>query len=212
MVFDKVGMFKFSRGHINKWHLRKGKKKELKCTCRRKSYCPSYTAEKGSVLLSRAILLHYSKQNSPKVNEKLQLHGRPKMHSLSKRLSRHGLWLYLENAAVRGLRFPRNRTAFVSHPSTGITGTGVPNAEETRAKPLTDVGSGQCCYHRIKSPMYKIKPLRIATRSHSIFFTNIHSNLSSVIHFYPTKSFCLPYLQHAICEKFFSNKTVKYSQ
>lgn len=102
--------------------------------------------------------------------EKLQLDGRAELQSLSKRLPSHGLWLSSENAAVQGLQFPGNRTAFVPNRSAGIPVTGVSSAEETRAKPLTDAGSGQGCYHQIRSSMYKINPLRIATRSHLTFY------------------------------------------
>lgn len=63
-----------------------------------------------------------------------------------------------------GATIPRKQDGLCARRSTGITVTGVSNAEERRAKPLTDVGCRQCCYHQIKSPMYKINPLRIAKR------------------------------------------------
>lgn len=130
--------------------------------------------------------------------------------SLSKRLSRHGLWLYLENAAVQGLQFPGNRTAFVSNRSMRITTTGVSNTEETRAKPLTDAGSRQCCYCQIKSLCIKFNPSELL-QGRTQRFLFIRSQIGPVVHLYPTESFCLPDL-HVICQKSFSNNTVKYSQ
>lgn len=150
-------MFQFSCSHKNKWHLKKRKeKKDFWVHCRPKG--PSHTADQSGVLLSRAILPLYAR------HEKLSLHGKPNLNHWSKRLPRQGL----ENTAVQRLQFPGNRAAFVSNRSPRITVTGVPTAEETRAKPLADAGSGQCCHHN-KAPMDKIKPLRTA-RGHTQHF------------------------------------------
>lgn len=127
------------------------RKKGLWVHCRPKGH--SHKTDQGGVLLSRAILPLYAR------HEKLSLHVKP--NHWSKRLPRERQWLCLENTAVQRLQFPGNRAAFVSNRSPRITATGVPTAEETRAKPLTDAGSGQC-YHHAKAPMDKIKPLRIA--------------------------------------------------
>lgn len=184
---------------------KKIEKKDFWVHCRPRS--PSHTADQVGVLLPRAILPLYDRQNSHKVSAKLSVHGKPNLNHWSKHLPRQGRWLCLENTAVQRLQFPGNRAAFVSNRSPRITVTGVPTAEETRAKPLTDAGSGQC-YHHVKAPMDKIKPLRTATRSHSTFSLTV-TQICPVTHFYPNESFCSTYLQHVTSQKFFSNK---YSQ